>query len=147
MATRQLLVLQTRTLVAEHQRHLLTAGSGGQHLRGRFARRYLRQVHAASSRRQAQRQTAAGETFDQCVMDAGIRQYVVRTGRQGVRLRVGKARWRYQLQPLEAHGADRPRGAADIARMRGTHQHKADTGGEIVGRSHVQQLAKSGRLG
>ena len=58
----------------------------------------------------------------------GAGQHVVRTRRQRVRLRIGKARRLHQFQPRETHRADRPRGAADVARVRGAHQHEADTG-------------------
>ena len=46
--------------------------------------------------------------------------------RQRVRLAVGEMCRADQLHPRETHRTDRPRRAADIARMRGAHQHEAE---------------------
>src|SRR6185437_9175489 len=42
-------------------------------------------------------------------------------------------RRRHQLQPGEPHRADRPRRTADIAGVRGAHQHEAEQDSKIVG--------------
>jgi hypothetical protein len=125
VAARQLVVLQTSALVTEHQRHVLAACRGGQRLRGRFARRHLRQGHAAPAGRQSQHQPAADQAVDQFGVDAGLLEYVACAGRQRRGLGIGKARRPHQLQPGKAHGADGPCRAADIARMRSAHQHMA----------------------
>src|SRR6185437_9678155 len=64
---------------------------------------------------------------------AGLGQHLHRVRRQRVRLAVGEARRRHQLQPGEPHRADRPRRTADITGVRGAHQHEAEQDSKIVG--------------
>ena len=116
---------------------LLAARSGGPYLPRRLARVKFRQGDPAPARRQAQCETAAGQRVDQLLVHAGLLEHVVGTGSQRVRLAVGEMRRLHQLHPGETHRADRPRRAADVARMGGARQHEAKARSEVGGVGHA----------
>ncbi|EIL93389.1 hypothetical protein UU5_12980 [Rhodanobacter sp. 115] len=64
-------------------------------------------------------------------MHAGRFQHVIRACRQGMSLGIRETVRRHQFHPGETHGADGPRRTADVARMRGAHQHEAEQGGKV----------------
>src|SRR5690625_4226210 len=76
---------------------------------------------------------AAGQGIDHPLMHARMLEHAGRADRQRGRLRIGKARRPHQLQPIETHGANSPRGTADIARVRGADED--ETQGHDLDRS------------
>jgi myo-inositol-1(or 4)-monophosphatase len=125
----QVLVAQSRALGTEEH-------GGGRSLR--FDNEALRcianvgypEVLIAIARRRCRHETAARQSLSYRIHDPRIREHVVRAGRPGNSLAMGKLLGFYKHQLLERHVFHGPRHGADIAGMRGLDEDDADVGGD-----------------
>ena len=126
------LAVAASALAAENQRDLIRGGKIDDP-QGRGARIQFLQSHSSAARSAAQHQAAIGYRFGQGCHHAGRGQQVV--GARGpAKGLVGRILFgRHQHQPRQAHGLQRARGCADIARVLGADQDDADAGGGFRG--------------